>query len=178
MSQSFNCNVISPLKLLSFFCYWISFYRTAIFTWFYKRIRGSKSEAFKDNEILWITATISRDDHSQKVGPSFDAAIILRTPPLKEDFFFNFSENNSNNKFNQRSISNRNVSSGRAVPHKRWTLVPSTCWPKSQGLQTPITWEPSSAQPQKPLVKSSMKPTSRERRGKFTLSQIMTQQML
>ena len=54
-----------PSEITFFFCCWLSLYRTASFTWFYKNSNSFKVRGFQRQWNLCITATNSReDDHS------------------------------------------------------------------------------------------------------------------
>lgn len=93
-----NTGCVNPSVVISFplwnyflFCCWLSLYITASFTWFYKTVRASKSEAFKDNEIctsLQPTLEKMTTVKGLKVDLTFGPAIFLWISPLKEDSIF------------------------------------------------------------------------------------------
>lgn len=92
MLRSFNCHLISPLKL-SLFVVGSQFIELLVSQDFTKTVRASKSEAFKDNEIcasLQPTLEKMTTVKGQKVDLTFGPAIFLWISPLKEDSIFFF----------------------------------------------------------------------------------------
>ena len=103
----------------------------------------------------------------QKVDLTFGPAIFLWISPFKEDsHFFLMKIIVSSKKFNQRyhpSISNSNGSSGSLCPTRCGTgAIYLMTRQGANAWQMPISQGPSSAQAQKPLIKGTMTPTSRE----------------